>query len=377
MAPNDALSSANIEARLKQFEQKLDIVYRQFEQYFIGVEKRPPTHGRREVARMLRELEQTPMIRTDLKFRYRALAQRFNSYKSYWSRTERQIEEGTYHRDVARARARQVRREQREEAAAPEAEEAAGQTTAASSPREEDGAFLLDELDFEDLDLSSLELELEQMDQRGEFEKYVGTQKISQPPAFGAEDARSARQPAQPLQPEQPARRRQRSEGVDPALKKKRLAELQAKLGLSPKTPPSAERAFARHQEGMTQKAQPENPDAPARGADISKLRKLRRAKERIEKERALNTEERQKRRIIRRRDPAQMSDEERTRKVFNDLIAAKKRCNEDTSRLNYDSFRHTIERQRTEIQRDKGAREVDFKVVIKDGRAFIKPQTK
>ncbi|MEO0322579.1 MAG: MXAN_5187 C-terminal domain-containing protein, partial [Myxococcota bacterium] len=51
-------------------------------------------------------------------FRYQTLKQRWVTLGSYWDRITRQIEEGTYYRDVQRARRRKKREEQRTEAAA-------------------------------------------------------------------------------------------------------------------------------------------------------------------------------------------------------------------------------------------------------------------
>ncbi len=409
MTPKDELSSSHIDAKLSEFEKKLERLYRTYEQYFIGVEKRPPHHQRREVVRMYRELEQLPMVKTALKFRFRSLVQRFNSYKAYWNRTEKQIEEGTYHRDLARAKARKKRREEREEHY--EEQERSGQA--------DDGAFEIDELDLEELDLGSLEEELQQMDQRGEFEKYVGTQKIKRDGFPEDEKPAGEFQPAPRGEAGGQGRGRQGSSSwerpkVDENVKQKRLAELQAKLGLStrgsdnqssapsPSQPPAGgHNPFERSAEGPTQKARPENPSAPSRGADMSKLRKLRRAKERLEQEQkqrrsaprragasrpsanqSSDSRTTGSNRVIRRNSNSSSSSssnfsDEKSRKIYNSLVEAKRRCKEDTSNLNYDSFKRTMEKQRTQIQKKKGARDVDFKVVIKDGRAFLKPETK
>lgn len=388
MTPKDEISPAFIEARITEFEKRLDRLYREFELYFVGVEKRPPHQGRRDIMRMFRELEQMPMIRTDLRFRFRGLTQRLTTYKTHWTRTERQIEDGTYHRDVARAKARQQRRAEREALEEEETEAHEGEANEfVRHGQATDGAFELGEWDLDDLDLSSLEQEFEQMDKRGEFEKYVGTRKVRQPEPVV--------EPPAPRSPtyEDPAS----APAVDEAIKRQRLAELQAKLGLSTGGGPGPKNPFERSQQGVTQRARPENPSAPGRGADVSKLRKLQRAKERITRAREQAPQETPQaraesapsaarpNRIIQRASavtpPAATSSggfsEEKSRKIYNTLLQAKERCKEDTSKLNYDAFRHTIERQRTQIQRTKGARDVDFKVVIKDGRAFLKPETK
>lgn len=413
MTPKDELSSSHFDAKLSEFEKKLERLYRTYEQYFIGVEKRPPHAQRREVVRMYRELEQLPMVKTAIKFRFRSLVQRFNSYKAYWNRTEKQIEEGTYHRDLARAKARQQRRMDREEQ----------QEVAERSGQADDGAFEIDDLDLESLDLTSMEEELQQMDQRGEFEKYVGTQKIKRD-GFPEDERPAVSQPPQHDVRQSSSWERPK---VDENVKQKRLAELQAKLGLSSRggtsgpssQPPSSQPAppprqhpssgssnpFERSAEGPTQKARPENPSAPSRGADMSKLRKLRRAKERLEKEqkqrrsvpqrsnRTVASQARSNRdsasrdnrttgsnRVIRRSSGGSSGgdfSEEKSRKIYNNLVEAKRRCKEDTSNLNYDTFKRTMEQQRSQIQKKKGARDVDFKVVIKEGRAFLKPETK
>lgn len=385
MTSNDELSSVQIEARISQFEKQLDRLYRQFEQYFVGVEKRPPHQGRRDIMRMYRELEQMPMVRTDLKFRFRGLSQRLTTYKVYWTRVEREIENGTYHRDVARAKARQKKREAYDSDAA--LEQDAPDLDAPPGGQAADGAFDLGGWDLDDLDLSSLEKEFEAMDQRGEFEKYVGTRKVRQPlPA--------SEQPAPPAAPSQSYQDPGAFPPVDTSLKKKRLAELQAKLGLSTGAAPGRN-PFERGEQEPTQRARPENPSAPSRGADISKLREMQRAKQRIQATRQApqarlqpdqKAAPRADRVIVQRSaavpvpsNPASSAgfSEEKSRKIYNTLLQAKQRCKEDTSKLNYDAFKTTIERQRTQIQRTKGARDVDFKVVIKDGRAFLKPETK
>jgi len=324
------------------------------------------------------------MVRTDLKFRFRGLSQRLTTYKVYWTRIEREIENGTYHRDVARAKARQKKREDYDSDASLQQDDA--HIDAAPGGQAEDGAFELDGWDLDDLDLSSLEKEFDAMDQRGEFEKYVGTRKVRQP-------LPESEQPAQPAPPSQSYQDAGAFPAVDTSIKKKRLAELQAKLGLSTGVAPGRN-PFERSEQGETQRARPENPSAPSRGADVSKLREMQRAKQRIQATREApqarlepDQETPRAHRVIVQRSaavPASPSpsssagfSEEKSRKIYNTLLQAKERCKEDTSKLNYDAFKTTIERQRTQIQRTKGARDVDFKVVIKDGRAFLKPETK
>ena len=121
----------------------------------------------------------------------------------------------------------------------------------------------------------------------------------------------------------------------------------------------------------------------------MSKLQKLRQAKDRIKKERERRKQKGaraqrnkeggndRRRRTIDRSKSSSSSDDDSAKRVYKNLVEAKKRCNEDTSNLSYDSVKKSMDKQRNRLRKKKGARNIDFKVVIKDGRAFLKPETK
>jgi hypothetical protein len=381
MGRKEELSSRQIDAKLKEFEQKLERLHRTYEQHFIGIEKRPPHAQRRQVVRLLRELDNIYMSSTAQKFRLRAARQRFNSYKSYWNRVQKQIEEGTYHRDKKRARRRQKARERREAALSDAEEEAReGSEEKQASGQADDGTFDMDLDEFEDLDLSSMEKELQEMEQKGEFEKYVGTEKMRRKEF--PEDRKSKRVQAPEAQQESQQGQQQTGGGR----REDKLREIQRKLGISGGGGKGSEdgggNEFGRQSEGPTRKSRGENPLAPDRGADMNKLQRLRKAKERIEREREerKKKEARHKRRVIRRSGGgarAGESREDKARRVYNNLLEAKRRCNEDTSGLSYESVKNSMDKQASRLRETKGAQNVDFKVVIKDGRAFLKPETK
>ncbi|MGM0557673.1 MAG: MXAN_5187 C-terminal domain-containing protein [Myxococcota bacterium] len=383
MGRKEELSSKQIDVKLKEFEQKLERLHRTYEQHFIGIEKRPPLAQRRQVFRLLQELDQIFIASTAQKFRLRAARQRFNSYKSYWNRVQKQIEEGTYHRDKKRARRRQQARERREKALTDAEEQASdenGSEQAQTSGQSEDGAFDMDLDEFEDLDLSAMEKELQDMEKQGEFEKYVGTEKIRRKEF--PEDRRSKRVEA----PNARQSDGQESQQTSGGRREDKLREIQRKLGISggggKGSQDGGDNQFDRSNEGPTRKSRGENPLAPDRGADMSKLQRLRKAKQRIEREREQRKkqEARHKRRVIRRSGGgarAGESQEDKARRVYNNLLEAKRRCNEDTSGLSYDSVKRSMDKQANRLRETKGANNVDFKVVIKDGRAFLKPETK
>ena len=102
---------AEVQRQIAELEPKLERLRALYEQYFLGFEKIPPNVLRKEVDRTLWQLRRSPTKNTRLRFKLNQLVQRYNTYQQYWQRTMRQIERGTYRRDVIRA-ARKVGREE-------------------------------------------------------------------------------------------------------------------------------------------------------------------------------------------------------------------------------------------------------------------------
>jgi hypothetical protein len=65
----------------------------------MGLSKREPINEREEVEKIIRTLLTRRFTNTAQKFKFQQLTARFNSYKQYWSRILRKIEDGTYERD--------------------------------------------------------------------------------------------------------------------------------------------------------------------------------------------------------------------------------------------------------------------------------------
>ncbi len=83
-------------------EQSLNDLVVRYEQYFLGLEKREPLKLLEDVERLARKYSATKITNTMLKFRYNSLVARFGSYRQYWGRITRLMEEGKYSRDRAR-----------------------------------------------------------------------------------------------------------------------------------------------------------------------------------------------------------------------------------------------------------------------------------
>ena len=71
---------------------------------------------------------------------------------------------------------------------------------------------------------------------------------------------------------------------------------------------------------------------------------------------------------------PAVDPEEARTRAVFDRLVETKRRLNESTDSLSFDGLRQSLQRQTEKMREKHGCRDVDFDVVVKDGKAFLKP---
>src|SRR5262245_10771531 len=91
---------------LTQIETRVDRLRALYEQYFQGLERMEPSVLRREVDRRVELLRRHIPRNTAARFRFNQLTQKYNTYTIYWQRTLRQIEEGTFRRDILKKRKR-------------------------------------------------------------------------------------------------------------------------------------------------------------------------------------------------------------------------------------------------------------------------------
>lgn len=210
-----------------------------YEQYFLGLERKPPVLKHDALKRRLTKLRNTPLRNTVLKFKIGTLEQKFKTYERMWERTLKEIENGTYHRDLAKVRRKM-------NAAKPEAQPAAApqtpETQAAASP-------------------------------------LAVTQVPSTLP--GPTQATVAVRP--------------------------------------PTTPPHG------------------RPATPPGGSDAAAM------------------------------------SEAKVKAIFDAYVTAKRRCQEDTSKLTLDAVASSLRKQVPELLKKHNAKEIDFKVVIKDGKAILR----
>jgi hypothetical protein len=100
------VESAEIETLVGELETRVDRLRALYEQYFMGIEKMAPSVPHKDVERRIQVLRKEQIRNTAVRFRFQMIIQRYNTYQTHWQRVCRQIEEGTYKRDMLRAQRR-------------------------------------------------------------------------------------------------------------------------------------------------------------------------------------------------------------------------------------------------------------------------------
>jgi hypothetical protein len=59
-------------------------------------------------------------------------------------------------------------------------------------------------------------------------------------------------------------------------------------------------------------------------------------------------------------------------RDVFDNFVAAKQKAGEQVGKLNYESFRKTLEKQADQLRSTRGFKDVNFAVAVKDGKVSV-----
>src|SRR5688572_3357557 len=101
-----AAAGNELDVALEELEGRLERLRALYEQYFIGIEKIEPSVPRQDIDRRIYALRKVQIRNTAKRFKLQTIIQRYNAFQQYWLRTCREIENGTYHRHVARAQSR-------------------------------------------------------------------------------------------------------------------------------------------------------------------------------------------------------------------------------------------------------------------------------
>ncbi len=112
--------------RLDDLEKSSESIKRDYDQYFLGLSKRPPTTAQAQFAGLMRKIKEDELREwnTQDKFRFNQIHARFVSMERVWARELKQVEDGTHKRDKLKVSLMKKR-----DAAAAAAAQASGATS--------------------------------------------------------------------------------------------------------------------------------------------------------------------------------------------------------------------------------------------------------
>lgn len=97
------MTTEELDVALEELEVRLERLRALYEQYFLGFEKIEPSVARKDVDRRIYVLRREKIRNTGKRFKLQTIIQRYNTFQQYWQRICREIENGTYRRHVLRA----------------------------------------------------------------------------------------------------------------------------------------------------------------------------------------------------------------------------------------------------------------------------------
>lgn len=307
-----------IEVQIREIEERVDRLRALYEQYFSGIEKLEPLILRKEVDRRLWALRKVQIRNTALRFKLQTIVQRYNTFQQYWARICRDIENGTYHRDVAKAAKRFG--------------DAAAQTALGKKRQAmfERGIQRRKERDAA-REKSQAEHDTAESPLSAVAEPSVPSPTESQPSVSGT---RPLVQPSGLVPPQVPPS--QPGAGARPGM---------GGIG-GPRVNPFHRNPFA--EPGAPQKVvEPPSRPGPRPVPPPSAT------------------------------GPDGGPSEARLRQIYSDYVETKRQCQESTASITFESLAKSLRGATSQIQAKHKAKAVDFEVVVRDGKTVLKPVVK
>jgi hypothetical protein len=354
------LDPAEISQLIGELEERVERLRALYDQYFMGIERLEPLTLRKEVDRRLWTLRREQIRNTGMRFKLEMTIQRYNTYQQYWQRIVREIENGTYQRDLGRAAQRfgenavtafaKRRQKMFEKGIAKRAERDArrGRTSVlpepAAAPPEQPANESYD-VDFEDSEMFADPEPPLSLDFSSSLES-------SHPPA--------ALHPA----PAPPARRisRPKLAAVAPAP----LPVPPSTGGTLPKPAPLP--------------ARPPLPSRPEPAPNPPPVRSPAASRPDIRPPAASPPDIRSPAASQLGAAPGPPSDDAlsntRLRQIYGQYVEAKRKANESTAAITFEKVAANLRETATQL-RAKGKGMVDFEVVMKNGKPVLKPIVK
>jgi hypothetical protein len=293
-----------------------------FEHYFLGVDRHPPTRQYDDLKKRLERLKNAFIRNTAAKFRVQSIQGKFLTYDRLWQRTLQEIENGTYKRDVAKARRRVEKKK------------------GSDRPHTID----VTELPDSDFDVDEVDSML------------PGALKPPPPPPpmASVEPVPFRGVPSvAPLVPSVAPLVPPVAPVVATPARGTAVPSIPAVKPVAPLVPPVAPAV-----KPLTPSIAPLVPPV-APGVKPVAVRPPPAPRPAAPRPPAAAS-------------PGDLSDD-KLKSVYNAYVAAKRNNKEDTSKMSYDSIAATLRKQVPELMKQHGAKSVEFKVVIKDGKAVLK----
>jgi len=92
-----------IDLAISELETRLERLRALYEHYFMGIERIEPSVPRKDVERRVAELRKERFHSTAQRFKFQTIVQRYNTMQQHWSRICREIELGTFRRHRLKA----------------------------------------------------------------------------------------------------------------------------------------------------------------------------------------------------------------------------------------------------------------------------------
>jgi hypothetical protein len=368
------LDPAEIAQLIGELEERVERLRALYDQYFMGIERLEPTILRKDVDRRLWALRREQIRNTGLRFKLETTIQRYYTYQQYWQRIVREIENGTYQRDLGRAAQRfgenavtafgkrrqkmfekgQAKRAERDAARPSEAPQVPTEGNAPPASESYDVAFEDSEMLVEQPPLS---LDF------GPVTPWAGSPPASargapvpspRPRETGPAAGPFPRGPSPPPPP-RPAREPNKLVAESAGT----LREVVGPRAIPPQAPPMQPAGQAPPVRSLP-KAAPPPPRSPA--ASRPEISPVAAAKPEVK--------------------PAAPGrpDEElsatRLRQIYGQYVDAKRKANESTAAITFEKVAANLRETATQLRaKTKGA--IDFEVVLKNGKPVLKPVVK
>jgi hypothetical protein len=365
------------EQLVNELENRVDRLRALYEQYFLGFEKLEPLVPKKDVERRLETLRRMQLRNTGLRFRFTMVQQRFNTYQSYWVRVCRQIEEGTYKRQVQRAKVR-----------------AGAQAESAESVYEvdvdvdllEDASFSDDDFDSRDTEPpaapSGTSLPAMNIPQAPAVPSVPGgfTPRTQAPPLIrprlgsvtdGAPPLIRARDDKTPRDPTKDDAMRPDPRTADPL-------SAPAMPRITAPTPPMSMAPHGRPRIALSGAPQLGASSAPRGVASAAPQPPTKNAGAPATRPNVAPSSSAVAPPPVRsgapKAGPPTNLSEERIRELYTNYVKSKRARNESTAQITYETVAKSLRESSKRLKEKHGGRDVDFEVTEKDGKTILKP---